>query len=54
MTGHKNAADAAKAIVAFETELARVQWSNVELRDIPRAYNKMDMAKLKALTPGQD
>jgi putative endopeptidase len=54
MTGHKDAAAAAKAILAFETELARVQWSNVALRDIPKQYNKVDVAKLNAVTPGYD
>ena len=33
MAGDKNAAANAKAIVDFETEIARVQWTKVELRD---------------------
>ncbi len=54
MVGRKDSADAAKAIVALETELAQVQWSKVENRDPVKRYNKMDMAKLAALTPGYD
>ena len=54
MTGHKDAPAAAAAIVAFETELAQAQWTNVELRDIKRQYNKVDLAKLNAMTPGHD
>ncbi len=54
MIGHKDAAAAAAAIVAFETELAQAQWTNVELRDVGRQYNKADLAKLNAMTPGQD
>ena len=33
--------------MAFETELARASWSNVELRDIARSYNPMSVADLK-------
>jgi putative endopeptidase len=44
----------AQAIVAFETELAKAQWTKVELRDPNKNYNKMDVAQLTALTPGYD
>jgi putative endopeptidase len=54
MAGEKNAAAAAKAIVALETALAEVQWTKVELRDPVKRYNKMDVAQLSALTPGYD
>jgi len=54
MAGRKDAADAAKAIVALETELARVQWTKVEQRDPVKSYNKMPMDKLNTLTPGFD
>jgi putative endopeptidase len=47
------AADA-KAIVALETALARAQWSQVQLRDPVKAYNKVALDKLNALTPGHD
>jgi predicted metalloendopeptidase len=47
LAGDANAAVfTAKAIVAFETELAKLQWTKVELRDPVKAYNKVDIAKL--------
>jgi predicted metalloendopeptidase len=52
MAGDKKAAAKAKAIVALETELAKVQWTKVENRDPIKAYNKEDLAKLDGLTPG--
>ncbi|MDB5748663.1 MAG: peptidase [Massilia sp.] len=54
LAGEKNAAAQAKAIVDFETELARVQWTKVENRDPVKRYNKMSVAELGALTPGYD
>jgi len=44
----------AAAIVKFETRLAKAQWSNVELRDPVKAYNKKSLAELKALSPNFD
>ncbi|MGZ8287971.1 MAG: M13 family metallopeptidase [Telluria sp.] len=54
MAGHKNAAEAARAIVAFETQLAEVQWTKVDNRDPVKRYNKTEVAKLGELTPGYD
>jgi predicted metalloendopeptidase len=54
MAGEKDAAAAAKAIVALETALAEAQWTKVENRDPVKRYNKMDFAQLSALTPGYD
>ena len=54
LAGEKNAAEQAKAIVAFETELAKVQWTKVENRDPVKRYNKMSVAELAKLTPGYD
>jgi len=54
LAGEKNAAEQAKAIVAFETELAQVQWTKVENRDPVKRYNKMSVTELAALTPGYD
>jgi predicted metalloendopeptidase len=54
LAGDKNAEAKAKAIVAFETELAQAQWTKVELRDPNKSYNKVDVAKLSELTPGYD
>jgi putative endopeptidase len=54
LAGNKDAAKAAQAILAFETELARVQWSRVENRDPVKRYNKMAIDSLETLTPGYD
>jgi putative endopeptidase len=54
LAGHKNAAAEAKAVVALETELAKVQWSAVENRDPVKRYNKMKLTELAALAPGFD
>ena len=54
LAGDSNAAANARAIVALETELARVQWDKVAMRDPVKAYNKVEVAKLPALTPGYD
>jgi predicted metalloendopeptidase len=54
LAGEKNAAAQAKAIVDFETELAKVQWTRVENRDPVKRYNKMSVAELGKLAPGYD
>ena len=54
MAGDKNAAASARAIVDFETELAKVQWTKVENRDPVKTYNKVELAKLAELAPGYD
>ena len=54
MAGDANAAASAEAIVKLETALAQIQWTKVELRDPVKNYNKIELAKLNALTPGFD
>ncbi|MES2758711.1 MAG: M13-type metalloendopeptidase [Pseudomonadota bacterium] len=54
MAGRTDAAKAAADVVAFETELAKVQWSRVENRDPVKRYNKMTIAKLAETAPGFD
>jgi predicted metalloendopeptidase len=54
LAGEKDAAAQAKAIVDFETELAKVQWTRVENRDPVKRYNKMSVADLGKLAPGYD
>jgi predicted metalloendopeptidase len=54
LAGRPNAAADAKAVLALETELARVQWTRVESRDIQKTYNKMPIAKVVADFPGFD
>jgi len=52
LAGDSNAAANAQAIVALETALARLQWDKVEMRNPVKTYNKFELAKLPALTPG--
>ena len=54
LAGDGNATADARAIVALETGLARIQWTKVELRDPVKAYNKVELAKLATLAPGYD
>ncbi|WP_311196826.1 M13 family metallopeptidase [Rugamonas apoptosis] len=52
--GQAQATDEARAIVALETAMAKIQWTKVELRDPVKAYNKVALDKLPALLPGYD
>lgn len=54
LAGHANAAQEAGAIVALETEIARVQWTAVENRDPVKGYNMMRFAELQKLAPNFD
>lgn len=54
LAGDKDAAKHAGDILALETELAKVQWTKVELRDPVKAYNKTEIGKLATLTPDFD
>lgn len=54
LAGDKEAAKNAKAIFTLETALAKVQWDKVTLRDPIKAYNKLELDKLKTLAPGFD
>ena len=54
MAGDKNAAASAQAILAFETEIARVQWTKVQNRDPVKTYNKVELSKLADMAPGFD
>jgi predicted metalloendopeptidase len=54
LAGNANGAADAKAIVALETEIAKLQWTKVALRDPVKAYNKVPLDKLSKLAPGYD
>lgn len=49
MGGIENPAQGAAAILALETEIAKIQWSNVENRNPVKTYNKVEVAKLGEL-----
>lgn len=48
-SGVKNAAEAAKSVLAFEKTLADAQWSRVQSRDATKSYNKMTVADASKL-----
>ena len=54
LTGDKTAAAKAKDILALETQLAKIQWTKVELRDPIKTYNKVEFSELAGLAPSID
>ena len=52
LAGEANAAARAKAILDFETRIARAHWTQVESRDATKTYNKMTLAQLQKRAPG--
>ena len=54
LVGWPQPAAAAKAILAMETEVAKVSWSGVERRDADKTYNPYEVAKLSQFAPGFD
>ncbi|MEO6198680.1 MAG: M13-type metalloendopeptidase [Sphingomicrobium sp.] len=54
LAGEANAAARARAILAFETAIARVHWTKAESRDSDKTYNKMTLAQLRKNAPGVD
>jgi putative endopeptidase len=54
LAGEANAASRAKALVDFETQIAKVSWTKVQNRDADKTYNKMSLAELQKAAPGFD
>ena len=52
MIGWPKPAEAARAVLAFETRLAEASWTRAERRDRDKTYNPMTLAELQAATPG--
>jgi putative endopeptidase len=52
--GDHNAPQEAAAIVALETELARLQWSKTDNLDPEKIYNRVELAELASAAPGYD
>ena len=52
--GFDHAAERAQTVLRMETRLAKAAYSNVELRDPQRNYNKMSLDELQALVPQVD
>ncbi len=54
LAGEADAKARAQALMAFETEIARVHWSQIDSRDADKTYNKLTMAQLQQSAPGFD
>jgi putative endopeptidase len=54
LAGEANAAARAKAIMDFETAVAKVHWTQIESRDATKTYNLMTFAELVKKAPGYD
>ena len=54
LAGEGDAKARAAALMAFETDIAKVHWSQVESRDADKTYNKMTLAQLAQSAPGFD
>jgi len=54
LLGEPNAKARAAALMAFETEIAKVHWTQVDSRDADKTYNKMTLAALQKAAPGFD
>ena len=54
LAGEANAAARAKAILDFETAIAKVSWTREDSSDATKIYNKMTVAQLTKLAPGFD
>ncbi len=52
--GWEKPAENAKAIVALETEIAKVSWTRVERRDASKTYTPMEVSSLASFAPGFD
>jgi putative endopeptidase len=52
LVGWSKPETAAKAVLDFETNIARVSWSKTEQRDPIATYNPMSIAELQKLAPG--
>ncbi len=50
----KNAAADAKAVLALETEMAKIRWTPEQSRDAIKTYNKMTLASFPKEFPGFD
>ena len=54
LAGESNAAARAKAILAYETKIAKVHWPRADSRDANKTYNKMTLAEVRKAAPGFD
>lgn len=52
LAGEPNAEARAAALVAYETDIARVSWTRIDSRDATKTYNKMTVRALQQAAPG--
>ena len=54
LAGESDAKARAAALMAFETEVAKVHWTQIDSRDADKTYNKLTLAALQKAAPGFD
>jgi len=54
LAGESDGEKRADALLAFETQIAKVHWTRVDSRDVDKSYNKMSVADLTRTAPGFD
>lgn len=54
LAGEPNAEARAKAVLDFETKIAKAHWTRAQSRDSDKTYNKMTLAELAKSAPGFD
>ncbi len=54
LAGETDAKARAAALMAFETEVAKVHWTQIDSRDADKTYNKLTLASLQKAAPGFD
>jgi len=54
LSGDRAAAADAKHVLALETQLAKFQWTKVELRNPVKTYNKVEFPRLAGIAPTLD
>jgi putative endopeptidase len=54
LAGETNAAARARAVMNFETQIAKVSWTREDVSDATKTYNKMTLAQIQKLAPGFD
>jgi putative endopeptidase len=52
LAGEADAKARAAALMAFETQIAKVHWTQVDSRDADKTYNKMTLTDLQKAAPG--
>ncbi len=54
LAGEGNAPARARALLAFETQIARAHWNRIDSGDATKTYNKLTLTELARLAPGFD